>query len=128
MSFFDDIGSGFESGNTLTSAGSGAAMGFMVGGPIGAGIGAGVGVLAGSLISRQQRKARQAIESQQKQAQEEARQNRNRLVEQNFRKRSRSGGMGSMGELSPGQEASSRQGTSLLSSNMDNAPSLLNNG
>ena len=117
-SFFEDMLISFEGDNsttTVTSIGGGAATGAMVGGPIGAAVGAGLGLMSAGMMARQKRKAEKRARAAQTQAREEARQNRNALVEQNFRRRSTGrAGLGGPGNLSPGQEGASRQGTSLL--------------
>ena len=119
---FDDTGSASQNASTFGSIGSGAATGAMVGGPVGAAVGAGIGALMAISAARQRRKAAQRQEAAIAQSQEEARLNKNRLVEENFRKRSQSAGQGSSG-LAPGQKSASTQGTSLLAS-QDTTPSL----
>ena len=121
---FDDTGESFGSASTFGSVGSGAATGFMVGGPAGAGIGAGIGLAMSVMQTRQQRKARQRQEAAIAEQQEMARQSKNRLVEESFRKRSRTAGQGASASLAPGQKSASTQGTSLLSAQDSTTPSL----
>jgi len=131
---FDDAIVGFGSEEGWGTGLSGATTGAMIGGQTGAAggaiIGAGIGLLGGLTIggsqARKRRRAEIAAQAAQDQERRQAQANRNKLVEENFARRSRGGNLGlasSKSELAPGQKSASTQGTSLLASNAQ-TPSL----
>ena len=131
---FDDAIVGFGSQEGAMTGLSGAVAGAMIGGTTGSApgaiIGAGLGFFGGLTIggsqARKRRKAEVAAQAALDQEQRQSLANRNKLVEENFARRSRGGNLGlssSKSELAPGQKSASTQGTSLLASNAQ-TPSL----
>lgn len=109
------VGDLLEGGFSTVEGKFGAAAGLATGSPIAGLTGLTVGGGFGQFNQRQRRKAAQKQVEAIQQSRKEASVNQNKLIEKSFRSRASSRGQGGSGNLAPGQQGASQQGTSLLS-------------
>lgn len=115
MAFFDDsFGRSDTTSSTLIGTGSGALAGAAFG-PAGIAVGAGLGFLAANQANRMARKQRADAEAAAEQERANAQKRRNDLVKQEFNKRRSGTAIKQAGNVAPGQQNASNQGTILTS-------------